>query len=114
MAGGCDGVPACAPARSLMMPEQLFIFWPPRFKGGRANGSQASIRLTLFEELAAGLPLAQYSLLLHARPSVHAPTHNSKHCSGPAPRVALVLVSKRGMKAASDAKLGQAISDRCD
>lgn len=47
-------------------------------KGGRANRSQASFSLTLFEELAAGRPMARYSLLLHARSKVHAQTHNYK------------------------------------
>lgn len=101
VAGGCEGASMCSP-HCLMMAEQLFIFCPPCFtEGGRANRSQASFHLTLFEELAFARPGAQYSLLLNARSDVHAQTHAAQlqnTCSGLAPRVVLVLVQGTKLK----------------
>lgn len=43
--------------------------------GGPAKRNRASFSLTLAEKLAFGRPVAQHSLLLHARSNAHAPAH---------------------------------------
>lgn len=65
--------------------------------GGPAKRSRASFKPTLFEKLAVGRPVAQHSLLPHARSNVHGPrTHctTTNICSGPVPRVTPVLAYK--------------------